>query len=268
MTPDRSGGDAFGLPPKGLRADVAGMPFDLVTESLVDDAIRNRPPEATFEYVVTPNVDHVVKNHRLGLRTLYDDAWLSVCDSRILARLARIVGVEFPDVITGSDLTRRLIERYVVNGDRISVIGCDSANVERLRALLPGVTIYHYNPPMGFIHDESEIERAVAFVVAHPSRFVFFAVGAPQQEKLAARVRERGASGIGLCVGASILFVLGVEVRAPRWIQALHLEWLFRLLQSPRRLWRRYLIDDPLIFGLILRQRFAGNRLSDKRGSA
>jgi exopolysaccharide biosynthesis WecB/TagA/CpsF family protein len=202
----------------------------------------------------------------LGLRALYDQAWLSVCDSRVLAKLARIVNVKFPAVITGSDITRRLIERYIENGDRITVIGCEPSRIERLRDLLSGVTIHHYNPPMGFINDETETERTVDFVVAHPSRFVFFAVGSPQQEKLAARVRSRGALGIGLCIGASILFVTGAEVRAPQWIQWLHLEWLFRLLQSPRRLWRRYLVDDPLILALIMRQRFSGEQIGRKRG--
>lgn len=248
------------LPPKSERADVAGTPFDLIDEFTLDCVIDQRPAEAPFEYLVTPNVDHVVRSHRVGLRDLYDNAWASVCDSRILAKLAPLVHVHFPSVITGSDLTRRILERIVKPDDHITVVGCDVAHVNRLTAQLPGTTFHHYNPPMGFIGVPVEVDRAVEFVIAHPSRFVFLAVGSPQQEKLALRIKERNGTGLGLCVGASIHFIVGAERRAPRWMQSINLEWLFRLLQDPRRLWRRYLIDNPTIFLLVLRHRLLASR--------
>lgn len=258
MTPTVQWNDALlGLPGKSERVDVAGMPFDLATDKAVARAIIERPAAAPFEYVVTPNVDHVVRCHRAGLRDLYDGAWLSVCDSRILARLAPIVGVKFPDVITGSDLTKRLLCTVVRSGESICIIGCTPRDVATLRLQLPHIAIHHNNPPMGFIHDSVETRRAVDFVVAHPSRFVFLAVGSPQQEKLAMAIKRRGASGLGLCIGASILFVVGQEVRAPKWIQICHMEWLFRLAQDPKRLWRRYLVDDPAVLWLIVRQKLS-----------
>ena len=100
---------------------------------------------------------------------------------------------------------------------------------------------------MGFIDDPAERQRAVRFVVEAGARFTFLAVGSPRQELIAHDVMTTGeASGIGLCIGASIEFLTGTQQRAPAVLQRLHLEWLFRLLSDPR-LWRRYLLEGPAI---------------------
>ena len=79
-------------------------------------------------------------------------------------------------------------------------------------------------------------------------------VGSPQQEKIALGALKRGtATGIGLCIGMSLQFSAGMIPRAPHWIQALRLEWLHRLAQEPKRLARRYLVDDIMIFPMFTR---------------
>jgi N-acetylglucosaminyldiphosphoundecaprenol N-acetyl-beta-D-mannosaminyltransferase len=104
---------------------------------------------------------------------------------------------------------------------------------------------------MGFIMKLEAVEECLHFVEqASPFRFCFLAVGSPQQEMLAALLRQRGiARGLALCVGASLNFLTGTERRAPLWVQKLSLEWLYRLAQNPRRLWVRYLVRGPRIFG-------------------
>jgi N-acetylglucosaminyldiphosphoundecaprenol N-acetyl-beta-D-mannosaminyltransferase len=100
------------------------------------------------------------------------------------------------------------------------------------------------------------LREAVEFVLANPARFVFFAVGSPRQEILAAAVQATGrATGTGFCVGASLDFLAGAVPRAPAWMQQGGLEWLYRLLSDPRRLARRYLLDNPPVFGLLMRER-------------
>jgi UDP-N-acetyl-D-mannosaminuronic acid transferase (WecB/TagA/CpsF family) len=75
------------------------------------------------------------------------------------------------------------------------------------------------------------------------------AIGSPQQEIIAQRLKERGiARGLALCVGASINFLTGIEKRAPLWMREAGLEWLYRLTKNPRRLWKRYLVRGPKIF--------------------
>ena len=103
------------------------------------------------------------------------------------------------------------------------------------------------------------LAATVAFVLAHPARFVFLAVGSPQQEVLAAAIAATGrATGIGLCIGASLEFLAGASRRAPCWMQRCGLEWLFRLCSDPRRLARRYLIDSPAVLAMLLRARLGG----------
>ena len=128
--------------------------------------------------------------------------------------------------------------------------------------------LQHHSPPMGFIRDPQAVEQTLRFVEAHsPFRFCFLAVGSPQQELLAQEIKQRGvARGLALCIGASINFLTGAERRAPRWIQLANLEWLYRLLQNPGRLARRYLVRGPRIFYLLPRLRFELRRATVAAG--
>jgi exopolysaccharide biosynthesis WecB/TagA/CpsF family protein len=97
---------------------------------------------------------------------------------------------------------------------------------------------------------------AARFAVDAGARFTLIAVGSPQQELIAAEIRDiDNGRGTGLCIGASIDFLAGREKRAPLWMQRLALEWLYRLLGNPARMWRRYLVEGPRIFLLAWRFR-------------
>ncbi|NOW46458.1 exopolysaccharide biosynthesis WecB/TagA/CpsF family protein [Novosphingobium sp. SG751A] len=221
-----------------------------------DDVLRDvegRAPLASFAYIVTPNVDHVVRlqHDRSDLWPMYRLAWLTLCDSRILGRLARRVGLRLP-VVPGSDLTVAMFRRIIRPDDAITVIGGSPAMVESLRRLFGLTRLLHHNPPMGFIQDAAATQDAVDFAIAAQARYTFLAVGSPQQEILAYRIARTGrASGVGLCVGASLLFLTQAQRRAPAIVQRLGMEWLFRLLSDPLRLWRRYLVEGPLIFAIL-----------------
>jgi exopolysaccharide biosynthesis WecB/TagA/CpsF family protein len=228
------------------------MPLSVLSSHEVLSLIADRSRDEEFGYVVTPNVDHVVRAHRLGPRVtaLYRQAWISICDSRVLQRLGDVVGQHFP-VTTGSDLTRELFRRVMVPGDRITVIGCSERTVAVLAERFPQISIFHYNPPMGFINDEAEVERVVSFVAEHPARFIFLCVGSPRQELVAQRLRQRrGITGLGLCVGNALSFLAFPATRSPGWMSRCGLEWLHRLATNPSRLWRRYLLEDPLVFAI------------------
>ncbi len=108
---------------------------------------------------------------------------------------------------------------------------------------------------MNFIGDAAAVETCLREIeAASPFRFCFLAIGSPQQEIVAQKLKERGvARGLALCVGASVNYITGVERRAPLWMQQLGFEWLFRLLQDPRRLAKRYLVRGPRIFLLLRR---------------
>jgi len=209
-----------------------------------------------FGYVVTPNVDHLIRYHEdSAFRTSYIEAAYVLLDSRVLSYAFRVLQGMRTKICTGSDLTARLFHSVIQPDDVVVLIGGADAQVSRLTARFGLKNVRHFNPPMGFVHDEQSVDACARFIEANsPFRFCFFAVGAPQQEILARRVKERGiARGLGFCVGASINFLTGEERRAPRWMQRIGTEWLFRLLINPDRMASRYLVRGPRVIPLLVR---------------
>jgi exopolysaccharide biosynthesis WecB/TagA/CpsF family protein len=216
-----------------------------------------RPLGAPFGYMVTPNADHFTRLHcDPVLAEIYRRALLRLLDSRVVGRFGRLLGLNMPRVAPGSDVTSRLLRQHIRRDEPITIVGMRTAHVARLARRHGLTSLTHYNPPMDFDQDPAALEAAVAFVLTNPSRFVFLAVGSPRQERLAAAIAASGeATGTGLCIGASLEFLAGVRRRAPSVMQLAGLEWLFRFLAQPRRLYRRYIIDSPLVFRLLLNER-------------
>jgi exopolysaccharide biosynthesis WecB/TagA/CpsF family protein len=215
--------------------------------------------QSRYGFVLTPNVDHLIRLHDdAKFRELYAAARYVLLDSRFLAHILRMVTGRRLPVCTGSDLTTRLLEEVSTAGDRIVVIGGNRQQMHALRTRFGFHNLVQFSPPMGFIHDPAAVETCLSFVEAHsPFRFCLLAVGSPQQEILAERLKVRDvARGLALCVGASIDFVTGSERRAPHWMQTAGLEWLFRLLQNPARMANRYLVRGPRVFRLLRKTRF------------
>jgi exopolysaccharide biosynthesis WecB/TagA/CpsF family protein len=209
-----------------------------------------------YGFVVTPNVDHLIRLHDdASFRACYAAADYVLLDSRFLAHLMQVTRNLRLQVCPGSDLTERLFASVIAPDDPLVLIGASSTQAQALRERFGLTRLVHLNPPMGFMRDATEVENCLHFAETHsPFRFCLLALGAPQQEQLALLLKERGvARGLVLCVGASINFLTGAERRAPPWLQLLGLEWCFRLLQQPRRLARRYLVRGPRVFALLPR---------------
>ena len=221
------------------------------------ECIANRPARAPFTYVVTPNADHLVRLARFpALSPLYRAAGLCLLDSRVVARVCRMFGLPAPTVTTGSDLTAELLQRHLEPGERVTIIGLRQQHLAALVARTGIAQPAHFDPPMGFDRDPVELQRAVRFVLDNPARLIFLAVGSPRQEILAAAIAESGeATGTALCIGASLEFVAGVLPRAPEFMQRMGIEWLHRMMSDPRRLVRRYLLENPPIFWVLWRER-------------
>jgi N-acetylglucosaminyldiphosphoundecaprenol N-acetyl-beta-D-mannosaminyltransferase len=211
-----------------------------------------------YGYVVTPNVDHLIRCHEdPAYHSVYRSATYVLLDSRFAAYLLRVVkGLRLP-VCPGSDAFPELLEKVANPSDRLVLIGGSSQQAEMLTRAYGFRDLRHHNPPMGFIKDPAAVRKCLEFVeAASPFRFCFLAVGAPQQELIAYELMQRGrARGLALCFGASLNFVTGVERRAPVWMRRMGSEWLYRLMQDPKRLGKRYLIRGPRIFGHLRRAR-------------
>ncbi len=223
----------------GLDLVAAGLPA--VAASLAARSSRDR-----FSYIVTPNADHFVRLRAgsAALMELYRSAGSLLLDSRVVRGIGMALQVPVPPVVTGSDLTLELLERWIEPDEPVTVVGTTAAAVACLRARYGLSSVVHHCPPFGFESSPNLVEQCAGFVEAHPSRFIFLACGAPRQEILAHRILRRGrATGIGLCIGAAIDQVGGHENRAPAWVRRNGLEWGWRLVREPRRMGRRYLAD-------------------------
>ena len=210
----------------------------------------------TFSYVVTPNIDHLArlakKDTDPALKAIYQEATLSLCDSRIIDKLLKMKGRHVKQVVPGSTLTAYLFDNTITEEDTVLVFGVEDEFIVKLRAKYPKLTIKHINPSMGFINRADEVAELIEQVAALKANYIFLSVGSPRQEFFAKMMQEKGTiGGVSLCVGASVLFLVGAEKRAPQWMQTLHLEWLFRMLQDPKRLFMRYFknfLDLPAVY--------------------
>ena len=207
-----------------------------------------------FGYVVTPNVDHVIRHyHDPEFRAMYAQAAYVFLDSHFLAHVIRLLKRRRHRVSPGSDLTAAVISSVIKPNDVVVMVGGSAAQAQELRERFGLKALRHIDPPMNFIRDESAVECCLrAIEESSPFRFCFLAIGSPQQEIIAQKLKERGvARGLALCIGASINFITGIEKRAPLWIRESGFEWLFRLVRNPKRLARRYLVRGPRIFLLL-----------------
>lgn len=209
-----------------------------------------------FGYIVTPNVDHVIRHYRdRHFRSLYQQATYVLLDSRFLAHTVGLVKRQVLRVCLGSDLTTAVLGSVIKPLDVAVLVGGSAEQAQILRERFGLKSLFHIDPPMGFIRDPLAVEACLQEIESIGKfRFCFLAVGSPQQEIIAQKLKERGkVTGLALCIGAAINFLTGIEKRAPPWMQEAGLEWLYRLTKNPRRLWKRYLIRGPRIFLLLWR---------------
>lgn len=211
----------------------------------------------TGQMVVTPNVDHLIRFHRFKeYNNLLTQADITVNDSRIIRLLSRFCGKPIKMLVPGSDLTRVIFEKISGSSLRICIIGGDKSVIDTVCTKYNVPNYIHYNPPMGFELDTNELQKCIDFCINSRSQIFFIGVGSPRQEILAKRLKDTNTSGYFLCIGASIMFLAGIEKRAPQWMQTFCLEWLHRLITNPRRLAKRYLVDSWGIIPIVIKQLF------------
>lgn len=169
---------------------------------------------------------------------------------------ARFVGLDVPERVTGIDLFYQLVELSARRGYGIYLLGATDDVVRETCRILgdkyPGLLI------SGFHHGYfwGDEERVVRDIRSSGARLLFVAISSPLKEKFINRwQRELGVS-FAMGVGGTFDVVAGKVSRAPAWMRRFGLEWLFRLIQEPRRLWRRYLITNFRFGLMLLRERF------------
>ena len=191
-----------------------------------------------------------------------------LADGASVVWASRLLGRPLPERVTGIDLMVRLIERANEKNYRVyclgatdEVLGCV---VEQIKRDHPGVQLVGWQN--GYFKADQEADVAAAIAEARPD-ILFVAMSSPRKEAFLAR--WAGSMGVCVChgVGGAFDVLAGKVHRAPERWQRLGLEWLYRVLQEPRRLWRRYLVTNTLFVSMVLWELFAGRNAQQPSGT-
>ena len=235
-----------------------GVAFDNLTLREAVGRVEGMIISGRSHYVVTANVDFLVQARGdLELRRILLNAPLVLCDGTPLVWASRLFGNPLPERVAGADVVPELIGMAAKKHYRVFFLGTtEEANrraIARLRAQFPDLDISHYSPPFRPLleMDNAEIIRRIREV---KPALLFVAFGCPKAEKwLATHYPELGVPVV-IGVGATIDFLAGHVKRAPPWMQRGGVEWVHRLCQEPRRLFKRYATDLWYFGGAIVHQ--------------
>lgn len=208
-------------------------------------------------YIVAINVDVVMKiENDPYLKKITDNADMVLVDGKPLIWIAKYYKRPVKAKISGSDLVPLLCKRALDKGYSIFIIGGkDGVAVQAKKNLerdLPGIKIVGtYAPPFGFEKNEKELEKINEMISsAHPDLLIA-CFGCPKQEKWIFENYQKYDAKVSVCAGATVDFLAGNVKRAPRWMSEHGLEWFYRFLKEPKRMFKRYFIDDVKITRLV-----------------
>ena len=246
--------------------DLMGVSIAPITEAELVASIDRSLDTGVGGWVVTANLD--ILRQAVGqpqIAALIGRASTIVADGMPLVWAAKMSKQPLPERVAGSNLIFSVSEAAGCGKRSVFFLGGDDGVAERAGSILaekyPGLKIAgHYCPPFGFENDEAEMDRiGTLFREANPD-IVYVALGFPKQERLIQSMREACPNAWWLGIGISFSFVAGEVQRAPVWIQNVGLEWVHRMIQEPRRLFKRYVLHDiPFalrMFAWAIRYRF------------
>ena len=246
------------------QVELLGLYIDNLSMQQTLDRIGDRLAGRAFGFAVTPNVDHVIKlKSDEHFRKIYSHAQLVVTDGVPLLWASRLLGSPIKERINGTDLFEQACEMAAQRGYSVYLLGGDTGAAEQACKVLcqrhADLKIAGWDcPPVGFEKDMEANQRVQARIQSSKADLLFVGLGAPKQERW--MFDHAAATGVSFAigVGVSFSFVAGQIRRAPKWMQRSGLEWMWRLIKEPRRLWKRYLQDSfflVLVLKALLRQR-------------
>lgn len=206
--------------------------------------------------VVTPNIDHIIKLQKdREFFNIYRQATYRVCDSQILLYVSRLLGVPVKERISGSDLFPAFYEYHKDNEDiKIFLLGGKEGVAKKAQFNINNqidrqIVVGSHSPSFGFEKNEQECQEIIDIINQSGATVLAVGVGAPKQEKWIYKYKDQLPNiKIFLAVGATIDFEADHIPRAPKWMSHLGLEWMYRLSREPKRLWKRYLVEDLWFF--------------------
>lgn len=235
----------------GLEIDA--LTFDGAAKILGEAATQQ---EGRAKVVVTPNVDHIVRlDSNAELKALYVQADFVFADGMPVVWASRLMGRPLPERVTGADLFVSLCQQAQASGWQVVVLGGDAKREPTIRhgfaTHFPQLKVEIISPSMQYDPQGAEAKAHADRIRELAPQIVFVCLGMPKQEQWAFRYAPTLPGGIVVCAGMAMMFAIGLQSRAPKWMQNIGMEWLWRLASEPRRMAHRYLVQDMKYFQLV-----------------
>ncbi|HEY6882378.1 MAG TPA: WecB/TagA/CpsF family glycosyltransferase [Polyangiales bacterium] len=245
------------MSPSFAMVELCGMPLASIDSQQLLDHVFESLARGQGGWLVTANLDFLRRHVKdPESRDIYADADLRVADGMPLVWASRLRGTPLPERVAGSSLVIPLCMRAAPLHKSVYLLGGDpKANEEAAEQLCreaPGLKIAGASSPwVSARPTQKELDEIAADLLATRPDIVLVAFGSPKQERVIHALRARLPDAWWIGVGISLSFIAGHVRRAPPLVQALGLEWAHRLVQEPKRLFRRYVIEDiPFAFEL------------------
>lgn len=226
-------------------------------KEVVDGLIKS----GGYHYVVTPNSDIVVKmQDDSELKSICDNADLILTDGQIVVKLSRWLGNPIKERVCMTDFVWDVCDLANKKGYKVFLFGGKEDVLEKatqtIKNKYPKLNIVDsYSPPFGFEKNAEQLERVNKRIERSSADILIVFLGCPKQEKFIYQNKDKYKVPISFTMGGCVDFLAGGVRRAPMWMQKAGLEWFYRFMQEPRRMFRRYFIDDVRIFGLAIKSR-------------
>lgn len=238
---------------------VFGIEFSPLTQSeLVSEMAGRKVPQGTGpRMIVTANLDHIAHlTENSEFRAAYGNAWVVTADGMPVFAYVKLRGAASPARVPGSDLVAELLPALSPVTDRVFFVASTWQTGRRLQAFLVAkgfqrAQVVFVVPPLGFEKNALFSDYLAARIRSHDTTHLFFGIGAPKSEVWIERHRNRLGDCYALCVGAGLDFFARTKQRAPVWMRKAGLEWSWRLLQEPGRLWHRYTVHAWRFLGAV-----------------
>ena len=265
---DRQGNEA--APAMG-RFTIAGVPLDPVDMTEAVSRLRVAIGGRQLFHVSTINLDFMARAQRdPQVRRIFHRSDLNLADGAPVVWVGRLLGAKVPERVTGADLVPAFMKESAEMGARVFLLGGEGGvaaeAADRLMAQYPALVVAGtYEPPRASIEDMNNDEILARIDEARPD-VLLVALGHPKQERWIDMHRDRLPVSVAIGVGCVFDLIAGRTKRAPRWMQVAGLEWFYRLVQEPRRLFGRYLKDAAWLVPIgvaALRERLAHRRVAE-----
>ncbi|MGQ9617706.1 MAG: WecB/TagA/CpsF family glycosyltransferase [Candidatus Aminicenantia bacterium] len=238
---------------------IEGIEINNLTMKEALERMRESLEKKEKGFIVTPNASHIVELRRdKDFFEAYRNATLILPDGFSLILASRFLKEPIKERCTGADLFPEVCKMASVLGKRVFIMGGKDGGEriieEKVRKSFPGIEIQVYSPPFRFEKNELITNEIIERINNFKTDILFVCVGTPKSEKWIFKNFGRMNVNLAFSVGSAPEFFAGIKRRAPKWMQNMGLEWFWRLIQEPKRLWKRYLIGNTIFLWLVFRE--------------